>query len=126
MPKAVTPLRRTTLLRDVAIFYLKLLLDAMRGVLIVQVGLFAAVLDFVFAGRLGGSWFYRVLDLSERFDLWLNLYAARGAATDPDGLFGRSTAGEDTLLGRLEQLVRDGDAPRPAVAHASAALVPPQ
>lgn len=101
-------LQRTTLVRDVAILYIKILLDGMRGAALLPAAVTAAAVDFVFAPR--RSWFYRVLGVSERFDLWLNLYAARNARADADGLFGASTAGSDSLLGWLEQRTRGGDA----------------
>jgi hypothetical protein len=38
----------------------------------------------------------------------MNLYgAARGAEENEDGLFGTSRAGDDTMLGKLEELVRN-------------------
>ena len=49
-----------------------------------------------------------MLSLAERFDLWLNLYGASMRAPDSgDGLFGASRAGANTMLGKLEQMVRD-------------------
>ena len=64
-------------------------------------------------GTASDGFFYRVLRISERFDLWLNLHgAAELAETDPDGLFGVSEAGSDSLLGALEQMTRGGDEPR--------------
>ena len=43
--------------------------------------------------------------LKERFDLWLNLYAAsESGSTTEEGLFGASRAGDDTFLGKLEEL----------------------
>jgi hypothetical protein len=53
-----------------------------------------------------------MMRVSERLDLWLNLHGATGGAEeDPDGLFGTSAAGSDTLLGQVEQIVRGGDQP---------------
>jgi hypothetical protein len=54
--------------------------------------------------------------LSERFDLWINLHSVverleEGEGGD-DGLFGASEAGSDTLVGKLEQMIRGGDLPR--------------
>ena len=58
--------------------------------------------------------------VSERLDLWLNLHGtAEGAESDADGLFGRSEAGSDTMLGRLDQPVRGADAPPPLSANAA-------
>ena len=56
--------------------------------------------------------FYKVMKVSERFDLWLNLYGATEEAdSNADGLFGLSEAGSDTFLGQIEQVVRGGDEP---------------
>ena len=72
----------------------------------------AVVLDLLFSGR-RKRLLYKVMHLGERFDLWLNLHGAltRGEATG-DGLFGGSRAGSETMVGKLEQLVRGGDEPR--------------
>lgn len=99
---------RTVLLRDLAIFQLKMLLDGAKGLLLSQVAIFAAVVDVLFLRRTRGRLFYKVLAFGEKCDLWLNLYgAADGARGDRDGLFGRSRAGSDTMLGKLEELVRE-------------------
>jgi hypothetical protein len=106
---------RGVLVRDLLIFQGKLALDGIKGVFLFQASLGAAAIDFILGRRKRGSLFYRVLDMSERFDLWLNLYgASRRAGENPDGLFGASHAGDPGLLGRLEQMVRDGDVPRRA------------
>ena len=107
---------RLVLLRDLAIFQIKLVLDGLKGVLVLQLSVASAVFDLIF-GRPGRPLlFYRVLRLSERFDLWLNLYKASSAAgTDEDGLFGASRAGSDSLVGKLEEIVRQRVEPhRPA------------
>lgn len=95
------------LLRDVLIFQVKLLLDGLKDVVLVQLSIGAAILDFVLGRKGRPLLFYRVLRASERFDLWLNLNgAATQAESTPDGLFGASEAGSNSLLGKLEQLVR--------------------
>jgi hypothetical protein len=96
------------LIRDLLIFQLKLVLDGLKDLVLIQLSLGAVLFDLLF-GRPGrASLFYGVLRLSERFDLWLNLYgAAKGAETTGDGLFGASRAGSNSLLGRLEELARN-------------------
>jgi hypothetical protein len=108
------------LARDFAVFYLKLLVDGFKDLVLVQVALLAFCVDMIFMLTTGSkrSFFYAVLELGERVDLWLNLYTpARGAGHNPDGLFGESRAGDNTFLGGLEELVRRGPEPvaRPAV-----------
>lgn len=114
---AMTAARKGTLIRDLLIFQLKLVLDSIKDVALIQISLVAAIYDLLF-GRPGRpAVFYNVLRLSERLDLWLNLYgASRGAEADQDGLFGTSRAGDDTMLGQLEELVRDEtEEPQPRV-----------
>ena len=105
---AMVAAKKGTLVRDLLIFQLKLVLDGVKGVILIQVSLFAAVFDLLF-GRPGRPLvFYNVLRLSEKIDLWLNLYgASRRAEEDEDGLFGTSPAGADTMLGKLEELVKN-------------------
>ena len=99
--------------RDFVIFQLKLLINGMKDGMVFTVSFVA---DLVFKRHGQRRFFYRVLRLSERFDLWLNLHgAAERAETDPDGLFGVSVAGSDTLLGALEQITCGGDEPRGSV-----------
>jgi hypothetical protein len=105
------------LIRDVLIFSVKLFFDGVKDVVLVQFALTAAVWDLLFGKPGRPLLFYGVLKLGERFDLWLNLYGAAEAAEQmEDGLFGASRAGSPTLLGKLEELVRNGpeaDAPEP-------------
>ncbi|HSW28176.1 MAG TPA: hypothetical protein VLH75_01670 [Longimicrobiales bacterium] len=106
---------RSVTLRDFAIFQLKLWLDGMKdlGVIVLSTG--ALALDMIAGKGRRPRLFYSVIRASERFDRWLNLHAAMErleAGESDDGLFGASTAGEDTLLGQIEQLTRGGDTPR--------------
>ncbi len=103
--------KRSVLVRDFVIFALKLTIDGLKDVALLQIASIAALADLL-RGRDKPRLFYRVVQLSEKFDLWLNLNGAvdeleRGE-TD-DGLFGASKAGSDTLLGKLEGLVRGKD-----------------
>lgn len=104
---------RGTTVRDFLIFQLKLLLDGLKDVALIWLSVFALVLDLVAGRGRKRRLFYAVMRLGERFDLWLNLYRpSTGAGDDEDGLFGTSTAGSPTLLGKLEELIRGGDEPR--------------
>lgn len=104
---------RPVLLRDFLIFQLKLVLDGLKDVVLFQVSIVAAIVDVLLGRRRRPVAFYKVLQASERFDLWLNLNAAAsGAMKGSDGLFGASEAGSPTLVGRLEQVFRGGDEPR--------------
>ena len=111
----MTVASRGVTLRDFAIFQLKLFLDGMKDFVAIWLSVGAIVLDF-FAGR--GSrprLFYSVVRASERFDRWINLHSVietMDASETQDGLFGASRAGDDTLVGKIEEMVRGGDEPR--------------
>ena len=97
---------KLVVLRDLAIFQFKLMLDGLKDVTLSPVAIAAATADVVFPGERVGHRFYAVMRLGERFDRWLNLFgAADKADATRDGLFGASRAGSDTLLGRLEAMV---------------------
>lgn len=102
---------RWVILRDLAIFQIKLFLDGLKDIVLSPAALVAAGLGILFGGKRRGRLFYFVLRVGERFDLWLNLFGASERA-DMDGLFGGSKAGTDSYLGQLEQSVRGGDRPR--------------
>ncbi len=106
---------RSVTLRDFLIFQLKLWLDGMKDVAVITLSTGALVLDLIAGGGRRPRLFYSVVRWSERFDGWLNLHAAverMESGESDDGLFGASKAGEDTLLGRVEQVVRGGDEPK--------------
>ncbi len=99
-------------IRDFAIFQLKLMIDASKDTAVFAMSFFAFGIDLIFRRHGRRRFFYKMMRVSERLDLWLNLYGAtEGADENPDGLFGTSAAGSNTLLGRVEQMVRGGDEP---------------
>ncbi|MGD2153164.1 MAG: hypothetical protein PVG79_07820 [Gemmatimonadales bacterium] len=102
---------RWVIVRDLALFQLKLFLDGVIDVTLAPLSVGAALIEIFFGGERRGRLFYAILRFGERADLWLNLYGASRRA-DTDGLFGGSKAGSDTLLGEIEDLVRGGDEPR--------------
>lgn len=109
----MTEATRDVTVRDFMIFQLKLLMDGLKDLVLFNLSIGAVVLDILSGKGRRPRLFYSVLRASERFDLWLNLNGAveRLDETD-DGLFGASAAGSDTMLGKLEQMVRGGDEPR--------------
>lgn len=99
-------------IRDFAIFQLKLLIDGLKDGTVFTISFVAFAWDLIFKRHGERRFFYRLMTVSERFDLWLNLHgAAKRAEASEDGLFGVSEAGSDTLLGKLEQITRGGDEP---------------
>ena len=106
--------RRVTL-RDFAIFQLKLALDGLKDFVVFQLSIGAIVLDFIAGRGRRPRLFYSVVRVSERFDAWINLHGVMetlDAGDSDDGLFGASEAGSDSLIGKIEELVRGGDQPR--------------
>ncbi|MCH7564091.1 MAG: hypothetical protein IH968_09725 [Gemmatimonadetes bacterium] len=100
-------------IRDFSIFQLKLLIDGGKDWIVFLISFVAFGADLVFGRRGKRRYFPRLMRVSERFDLWLNLHSAVEHMDDTDdGLFGASEAGSDTLLGQIEQAVRGGDEPR--------------
>jgi hypothetical protein len=102
------------LIRDMLIFVVKLVVDGLKDLVLLKIGILAFCLDLLIMllTRSRGRFFYKVLELGERFDLWLNLYKpASAAGANPEGLFGESRAGDSTFLGGVEELVRGGPEP---------------
>lgn len=108
---------RSVVIRDFAIFQVKLLLDAAKDGVLAALSVVALVVDLLSGGGRRPRLFYSVLAMSERFDLWLNLSGAvsrlENEQLGDDGLFGASDAGSDSLLGKIEELVRGVDEPTP-------------
>ena len=89
-----------------------MLIDGLKDGAVFTMSIVAFTVDLVFGRHGRRRFFYKVMRVSEKFDLWLNLHgAAEEADTDADGLFGASEAGSDTMLGQIEQMVRGGDEP---------------
>ena len=105
-------------IRDFVIFQLKLLIDGMMDGAVFAM---AFGIDLVFIRHGRRRFFYKMMRVSERLDLCLNLHGAvERVDENPDGLFGTSAAGSDTLLGRVEQVVRGGDERLPPRSETSA------
>lgn len=109
-PKPIPP---SVLVRDLLILQLKLALDGLKDVLLSPLAIGATVLDILAGPPPEGYRMYKVMYWGEKFDLWLNLYgAASGAGSSGEGLYGGSRAGDNTLIGRLEKLVKGFEEPR--------------
>ncbi len=106
------PIPKNVLIRDLLILQLKLALDGFKDVILSPLAIGATVLDVLAGPQPEGYRLYRVLYWGEKFDLWLNLYSATGGAeASGEGLYGGSRAGDDTLIGRLEKLVKGYEEP---------------
>ncbi len=112
--KPMTMASRSVTLRDFAIFQIKLFLDGLKDFAAIWLSTGAIILDFIAGRGKRPRLFYSVVRASERFDKWINLHSVvermEESGTD-DGLFGASAAGDDSLIGQIEQLVRGGDTP---------------
>lgn len=109
----MTTATRNVTIRDFLIFQLKLVIDGAKDLAVFHLSIVAVILDVLSGKGRRPRLFYSVLRLSERLDLWLNLHGAVEHLDETDdGLFGASKAGSDSLLGKLEQMVRGGDEPR--------------
>jgi hypothetical protein len=104
--------QRKVVIRDLAIFQLKLMLDSAKDIILSPLAIVAAGADIVFPTDRVGKRFYFVMRIGERFDHWLSLFgAAEKAQIGEDGLFGASRAGSATMLGKLEAMVLGHDEP---------------
>lgn len=101
---------RKVVARDFAIFQVKLLMDAAKDGALAALSLGALIIDMLSGSGKRPRLLYSVLKLSERFDLWLNLNGAmerlEAGDIDEEGLFGASEAGSDSLLGKIEEVVK--------------------
>ncbi len=94
---------RWQLIRDLAVFQLKLVIDALRDVVLSPISLVAAVVDLVRGGERPGRYFYDVLIAGRRSEAWINLWgeADRVAPRPRDA----ESASLDAMLERVEQLL---------------------
>lgn len=99
---------RWELLRDVAVFQFKLLVDGFRDLLLVPFSLIAALIDLVGRGQRSGQHFYDVVLLGRRSEKWINLFGAadriinHAPHRDHD-----EEPGLDDFVGKVESLVVD-------------------
>jgi hypothetical protein len=106
---------RGVTLRDFLIFQLKLALDGFKDMFVFGLSIGAIVLDFIAGRGRRPRLFYSVVRISEQFDAWLNLHGVvkrLDESGSDDGFFGASEAGADSLIGKIEQIVRGGDEPK--------------
>ena len=99
---------RSVLIRDLLIFELKLFLDGVGDLVFSQLAILALIWDFIRGGPEMGRTFYTVLRFGERWDLWLNLYRpAADTEESGEGLLAAGKVDANSLLGRIEELVKE-------------------
>lgn len=88
------------LIKSVVILQLKLVLDAVRDIILSPVALVAAVVDFALLKWQRPRFFRAVLRLGAFSDHWIDLWSEDAESAEPH-------ENVDVLLDRLEQVVRD-------------------
>lgn len=90
---------RWALIRDVAVFQVKLLLDGFRDLLLVPISLVTGLVSLVNYGKEGGSEFYDLLRLGRRSEIWINLFGAVRRGQEADA------ADRDSYLTNMDEVV---------------------
>jgi hypothetical protein len=91
---------RWRLVRDVAVFQVKVALEAVLDLTIIPVSLVAAALDLLLGNWRQPRWFYAVLRFGERCEHQINLWGV--AASDDDA----PQSEVDAVMRSIETLVR--------------------
>jgi hypothetical protein len=100
------PSSRWQLIRDLAVFQMKLGLDALRDVMLSPISLIAGIVDLFLSGEQAGKRFYSVLVAGRRTEAWINLFGEldrvepRGEAAE-----GAERASVDAIVERMERLL---------------------
>jgi hypothetical protein len=99
---------RSVLIRDLLIFELKLFLDGLGDLVFSQLAILALIWDLIRGGPEMGKTFYSVLRFGEKWDLWLNLYRpSKDTETSGEGLLSAGMVDANSLLGRIEEMVKE-------------------
>jgi hypothetical protein len=97
---------RRTMIRDVAVFQLKLLADGFRDLLLLPASLIAAIVALLKKGPKPGTEFYELLRAGRRSENWINLFGAvsqvHGPAHGDERLPGEDI---DKLVSKIESFV---------------------
>jgi hypothetical protein len=89
------------LLRDVLVFQFKLMVDALRDLVMSPVAMAAALLDVLLSPRQSPRLFLATLRFGRRTEAWIDLWSSRFERDGPDA------QRIDALLQTIEQTVRD-------------------
>ncbi len=99
---------RWTLIRDVAVFQVKLVFDGMRDVLLVPISLIAGIVSLVRGGGSPSSEFYDLLKVGHRSERWINLFGAATHYHGPPGEEDKFAIEDiDVMVSRVESFVVD-------------------
>ncbi len=99
---------RWTLIRDVAVFQVKLVFDGMRDVLLLPISLIAGLVSLVQGGARSSSEFYDLLKIGRRSERWINLFGAAEHYHGPPGEEDKFVVEDiDVMVSRVESFVVD-------------------
>jgi len=97
---------RWQLIRDLAVFQLKLGLDALRDLVLSPISLIAGIVDLVIGGEQPGKHFYSVLGAGRRTEVWINLFGeVDGVELRGEAEGGADRASVDAIVERMERLL---------------------
>lgn len=99
---------RWTLIRDIAVFQVKLLVDGLRDLILLPVSLITGLVSLLTSGSTPGPEFYELLRVGRRSERWINLFGAAEriyGIEEDDGYFAAEDI--DKLVARVETFVVD-------------------
>ncbi len=99
---------RWTLIRDVAVFQVKLVFDGMRDILLLPVSLIAGFVSLVKGPGRSSSEFYDLLKIGRRSERWINLFGAATHYHGPQNEEDKFAVEDiDVMVSRVESFVVD-------------------
>jgi hypothetical protein len=109
LPEARESLDSRTLVRDVAVFQFKLIVDGLRDLVLVPVSFVAGIVSFVNRkDGVPGSQFYDLLEAGKQSERWIDLFGAmRNAPPEIRNRVRFPEENMDQLLDRIETFVID-------------------
>ena len=109
LPETREPLDRRTLVRDVAVFQFKLIVDGLRDLVLVPVSFVAGIISFINTkDGVPGSQFYDLLEVGKQSERWIDLFGAlRNAPPEVRNRVRFPEENMDQILDRIETFVID-------------------
>ena len=99
---------RWTLIRDIAVFQVKLLVDGIRDLILLPVSLVVGLISLLTGGSTPGPEFYELLRVGRRSERWINLFGAAERVHGIEEDYGFFAAEDiDKLVARVETFVVD-------------------
>lgn len=108
-PDTRAPLDSRTLIRDVAVFQFKLVVDGLRDLVLVPASLIAGLVSLMSSkDGVPGPQFYHLLGIGKQSEHWINLFGAlENAPPDMEQPEPFAHTDMDKVLGRIEAFVID-------------------